>query len=138
MNDLKGYAKYQYSVFLGTNREEQFVLRTDVWEEFTTEVKKIKEHLEKKNGHGSEVKDVVADSERKWCSKHEIFMKRRVSKKTNKPYFAHYRPLEKQGDEVTKWDICFGSGWESDTVKKEEPPLQIDSSQDVSPDNIPF
>jgi hypothetical protein len=58
-------------------------------------------------------------------------MPEKISKKSGKPYKAHFR---KVGEE---WDTCFGQGWLSE--KKGESSEQIaEKLNRVEPEDIPF
>lgn len=55
-----GFPKYQWSKMIGRDRGEQFVFRSNSWEEFTQEVKKIKDHFELKESEVNSSNDVKA------------------------------------------------------------------------------
>lgn len=48
MEEIKGFPKFQYSIFLDDKRDEQIVIRTETWEEFLEAKAEVNKILEKR------------------------------------------------------------------------------------------
>ena len=87
MDDLPtNFPKFQYSAFLGTNRDEQFVIRAESFEEFKQLKKELDLILNTKSSRNSEPNSNANGYMKCMKCGGEAELREGVSKKTNKPY----------------------------------------------------
>lgn len=122
-DDLKGYPKIQWSVFVKNGKDTQYVIRADSEEEFkklkTFVLSQVAEDLIAINANvHTETKPVVttqnfqgtmataqAENSPK-CAIHNVPMKERTTK-SGGHYFDHRQQLN------GVWNTCNGTGWKS-------------------------
>ena len=106
MEDIKGYPKYQYSVFTKNGRDEQLVIRADTFEELKEAKLNIDKILEKRaEASQNTPQSVPAPIMNRPCTQEGCqgtqTYRNGISKKTNKPYAGWFCELSK---DHTNWD----------------------------------
>lgn len=118
--------KFQWSVFAGPNRSEQFVVRSDDFEDFQKNRDLIQTLLASSQGEQPVVPPTLPqtaakivnetnpyesiDDESHVCNVHHKQMKERVNRKTNGIFYDH----RMKDDATGEWQMCNGDGqWRS-------------------------
>jgi hypothetical protein len=108
---MKGYPKYQYSVFLRNGRDEQIVIRSDNFDEFLTQkanVNKILDKVEQPAEGKPAPAPTAAKEPSKLCPEHGVPMFDGVSKTKTTP---NGTPRAYQWHKGPDGRMCFGDGW---------------------------
>jgi hypothetical protein len=110
---MKGYPKYQYSVFIKNGKDQQLVIRTETFEELVEAKKNIDMILEKSQETTEKLATefvktpaVSSPEDTVMCVMHGEKMPMRISKAGN----AYWKHSRKVGE---NWESCFGKGWKS-------------------------